>query len=374
MAERILSTKLCKILEIEYPIILAGMGTISGAELTAAVSEAGGLGVIGALEMTPDELDITIRQVKRLTSKPFGVDSVAPIGAIQSGTVEELRNLVTEESGLYAANLGRRFGVPVPEGTMLGRGDRALTWATGLLLKQIEVVYEHKVPVFAAGLGSPAFMVPEAHARGIKLMGVVGNVRQAQREAEAGVDIVVAQGHEAGGHTGRIATMALVPQVVDAIHPTPVVAAGGIADGRGLVAALALGACGVWCGTVFTCTYEANIDQAFKDQVLRATERDTRVTRVFTGKTCRMIDSELIKTWEAEQGPILPFPVQVLVTSDLIRYMMESGKTEHLMMAGGQVCGMVNEMKNARQVVEEIVDEAIRILEEDFPSRIKLSK
>ena len=95
---------------------------------------------------------------------------------------------------------------------------------------------------------------------------------------------------------------------------------------------------------------------------------------MFTGKTCRMIDSELIKTWEAEQGPILPFPVQVLVTSDLIRYMMESGKTEHLMMAGGQVCGMVNEMKSARQVVEEIVGEAIRILEEDFPSRIKLSK
>jgi NAD(P)H-dependent flavin oxidoreductase YrpB (nitropropane dioxygenase family) len=168
--------------------------------------------------------------------------------------------------------------------------------------------------------------------------------------------------------------MVLVLQVVDAVHPTSVVAAGGIADGGVLVAAVALGACRVWCGTVLTCTYEANIDQAFKDQVLGATERDTRVSRVFTGKTCRLIDSELIRTWEAEQSPILPFPLQMLVTSELLRYMIPSGKTEHLIMAGGQIYGMVNEMKSARQVVEETIDKAIHILEETFPSRITLNR
>jgi nitronate monooxygenase len=372
MGEKILSTRLCDLLDIKYPIILAGMAGCAGAELAAAVSEAGGLGVIGAMQMTPDELDAEIRNVKRLTSKPFGVDSIAPLGAIPSETVAELRNLVPDEAVEYTANLAKRLGIPVPEGAQFGRqGD--LGWASGLTSKQIEVVYEHKVPVFAAGLGSPAFMVPEAHARGMKVIGVVGNVRQARREAEAGVDIIVAQGHEAGGHTGYIATMPLVPQVVDAVAPTPVVAAGGIGDGRGLVAALALGACGVWLGTAFICTYESAFVQMGKQQVLQATEKDTRVTRVLTGKTARLINSKLIETWEAEQGPILPFPVQLLVTGDLILAMLESGMTEYVFTPAGQICGLVKEIKSAKQIVEEMVDEAIRILQEEFPARVRLN-
>lgn len=373
MAKKVLRTRLCDLLDIEYPIILAGMAECAHVELTAAVSEAGGLGVIGAMNMTPDELDAVIRKVKKLTSKPFGVDSVAPLGTVETATVEELRDLVPDEPGEYAADLARRLGIPVPEGVKLGKGQ-GFAWAAGLTPKQIEVVYDHKVPVFAAGLGSPGFMVPEAHKRGMKVIGVVGNVRQARKEAEADVDIIVAQGHEAGGHTGYIATMPLVPQVVDAVDPRPVVAAGGIADGRGLVAALALGACGVWCGTAFIGTYEANFDQAFKDQILQATEKDTRVTRVLTGKTARLINSKLIETWEAEGGPLLPFPLQLLVSSDLFQVMFETGHKEYLFTPAGQVCGLVKEMKSAKQVVEEMVDEAVRILEEDFPSRVKFGK
>jgi len=372
MSRKVFKTRLCDLLDIEYPIILAGMGEIAGAELVAAVSEAGGLGVIGALLMSPDQLDAEIRKVKKLTSKPFGVDSVAPIGGVQTVTMEELRAFVTDEVAEYAADLARRLGIPVPKDMKPGK-DGKIAWTAGLTPKQIEVVYDHKVPVFAAGLGSPAFMVPEAHARGIKVVGVVGNVKQARREADANVDIIVAQGHEAGGHTGYIATMALVPQVVDAVSPTPVVAAGGIADGRGLVAALSLGACGVWCGTAFLCTYEANLAQPFKDKVLQATEKDTRVTRVFTGKTARVITNKLIETWEAERGPILPFPVQMLVANDLIQVMNDTGVTENLITPAGQICGLIKEMKSARQVVEEMVEQAVHILEEDFPSRIRLS-
>jgi NAD(P)H-dependent flavin oxidoreductase YrpB (nitropropane dioxygenase family) len=202
----------------------------------------------------------------------------------------------------------------------------------------------------------------------------VGNVSQARREAEAGVDIIVAQGHEGGGHTGYIATMALVPQVVDAVVPTPVVAAGGIGDGRGLVAALALGACGVWMGTAFLCTYEANFDQAFKEQVMQATEKDTRITRVFTGKTARIINNRLIEMWEAEKGPVLPFPVQLLLSTEITKAALESGMTEHVFTPAGQICGLFKEMKSARQVVEGIVDGAIRILEEDFPAKVRLGK
>ena len=372
MAEKVLRTELCELLDIDYPIILAGMGIISGAELTAAVSEAGGLGVIGAIYMSPDELDAEIRKVKKLTSKPFGVDSIAPVGGVQTATVDELKDAVTDEAAEYAAELGRRLGIPVPDGVKLGHGG--IAWAAGLVPKQIEVIYDHKVPVFAAGLGSPGFMVPEAHSRGMKVIGVVGNVRQARREAEAAVDIIAAQGHEAGGHTGYIATMPLVPQVVDAVYPTPVVAAGGIADGRGLVAALALGACGVWCGTAFLCTHEANLPQAFKDKVLQAAEKDTRVTRVLTGKTARVVTNRLIDTWETEQGPILPFPVQMLVANDLLQIMTDAGVTEHFITPAGQICGSINKMKSARQVVKEMVDQARRFLEEDFPSRIKLNE
>jgi len=361
MDEKILSTRLCDLLDIKYPIILAGMGHIALAELVAAVSEAGGLGVIGAMPMTADELDAEIRKVKGLTSKPFGVDSIAPVGTVQSVTVDELRALIPDDAVEYATDLAKRLGIPVPEGAQFGR-QGGMGWAAGLTPKQIEVVYEHKVPVFASGLGSPAFMVPEAHARGIKVIGVVGNVKQARREAEAGVDIIVAQGHEAGGHTGYIATMPLVPQVVDAVAPTPV------------VAALALGACGVWAGTAFICTYESNFDQPFKQQVLQATEKDTRVTRVLTGKTARLINNKLIETWEAEQGPMLPFPLQLLVSSGLMEAEMESGMTEYVLTPAGQICGMVKEMKSAKQVVEEMVDEAIRILQEDFPARVRLKK
>jgi len=373
MDEKILSTRLCDLLDIKYPIILAGMGHIALAELVAAVSEAGGLGVIGAMPMTADELDAEIRKVKRLTSKPFGVDSIAPVGTVQSVTVDELRALIPDDAVEYATDLAKRLGIPVPEGAQFGR-QGGMGWAAGLTPKQIEVVYEHKVPVFASGLGSPAFMVPEAHARGIKVIGVVGNVKQARREAEAGVDIIVAQGHEAGGHTGYIATMPLVPQVVDAVAPTPVVAAGGIGDGRGLVAALALGACGIWAGTAFICTYESNFDQPFKQQVLQATEKDTRVSRVLSGKTCRLINNKLIETWEAEKGPMLPFPLQLLVSSGLMEAEMESGMTEYVLTPAGQISGMVKEMKSAKQVVEEMVDEAIRILQEDFPARVRLKK
>jgi len=371
--EKILSTRLCDLLDIKYPIVLAGMAECAGAELTAAVSEAGGLGIIGAMRMSPDELDAEIKKVKRLTSKPFGVDSVAPLGTVESVTVDELRELIPDEAVEYAADLAKRLGIPVPEGTKFGK-EGGVGWASGFTPKQIEVVYEHKVPVFAAGLGSPAFMVPEAHTRGIKVIGVVGNVRQARREAEAGVDIIVAQGHEAGGHTGYIATMPLVPQVVDAVAPTPVLAAGGIADGRGLVAALALGACGVWVGTAFIPTYEANFHPAFKQQVLQATEKDPRITRVLTGKPARLINNKLIETWEAEGGPILPFPLQLLVSTNIYIASFESGMTDYLFTPAGQICGLVNEMKSAKQVVQEMVDGAIRILEEEFPAKIEWSR
>ena len=369
MSRKTLRTSLCDLLDIEYPILLAGMGGAANAELAAAVSEAGGLGIIGAINLTPDELDAEIKKLKSLTSKPFGVDTIAPTNMVDGATIDELRNYIPDEAVAYASKIARELGIPVPPGTRIGK-EGGTGWAAGMTPKQIEVVYEHKVPVFAAALGSPAFMVPEAHSRGMKVIGLIGTVNQARKEAEAGVDIIVAQGHEGGGHTGHVGTFPLVRLVAEAVAPTPVVAAGGIVDGRGLVASLALGAAGVWCGTAFLCTYEAGIEQVAKDRIIAASERDTRVTRVFTGKTCRLLNTKLIEKWEKE-GPVMPFPLPIIMSTSLQEYLGKAKMADNYFIPCGQICGAVHEMKSGKQVVKEMVDEAVRILQEDFPARIK---
>jgi enoyl-[acyl-carrier protein] reductase II len=243
-----LRTALTETLGIEYPIIQAGMGGVAMAELAAAVSNAGGLGVIGGAMLPPDGLREEIRKVKDMTDKPFGVDL------------------------LLAA------GMPGLE-------------------QQIEAVYKEGVPVFASGLGNPAPYSAEMHRRGMKVIAVVGNVKNARRCAEGGADIIVAQGHEGGGHTGRVATLALVPQVVDAVKPLPVAAAGGIADGRGLVAALALGACGIWVGTRFVATHEAFSHLNYKNKIVEGNDEGTVVSKAFTGKPCRVVRNKYADDW-----------------------------------------------------------------------------
>lgn len=383
MANPTLRTELCDLLDIEYPIVLAGMAEHAGVELTAAVSEAGGLGVLGALPMSPDELDEAIREIKKRTSRPFGVDTIAPLGLVEGeeDTPIDLKALLAGDEGElaetrdYIAGLGRRVGIKVPEGIKLGMNNQGFNWSPGMTKKQLEVIYDHNVPVFAAGLGSPEFMIPEARKRGMKVMGVVGTAKQARKEASVGVDIVIAQGTEAGGHTGKVATLPLVPQVVDAISPTPVLAAGGIVDGRGLVAALALGAAGVWCGTAFLATPEAMSHAENKRQLVSAGESDTVITKTMTGKTARCIKNPLQTQYEKENGPLLPFPVQVLAASELIQYMSEEDDTlKHYWTFAGQGCGLIKELRPARDVLKSMVEDATRILEEGLPSRVKWNR
>jgi enoyl-[acyl-carrier protein] reductase II len=306
-------TPLTERLGITYPIIQAAMGGVARAELVAAVSNAGGLGVIGAGFMSPAQLREEIRKVKDLTDKPFGVDLL----------------------------LARDW--PGQE-------------------EMIEVIIEERVPVFASGLGNPAPYVEALHQAGITVMAVVGTVRHARRVVEGGTDIVVAQGTEGGGHTGRIATLALVPQVVDAVAPTPVVAAGGIADGRVLVAALALGACGVWVGTRFVATHEAFAHQNYKQKILQATEEDTVVTRAFTGKDCRVIRNRYVELWQDRQAEIQPFPFQMMVDPEKMEAAVLHGDTDMGIMLAGQIAGAVREVKSAGDIVREMMEEAEAVL------------
>ena len=228
------------------------------------------------------------------------------------------------------------------------------------------------MPVFAAGLGNPKEWVPEMHQRGMKVIGVVGNVKNARRVAEGGADVVVAQGHEAGGHTGRIGTLALLPQVVDAVKPKPVVAAGGIADGRGLVAALALGACGIWVGTRFVATHEAFGHLNYKNKIVAMSEEDTVVSRAFTGKPCRVVRNKYADDWVGRDAELKPFPLQMGVDSHKLAAAIAQGDTEIGLMPAGQVSGLIHSVASAGDVVRAFIEEADEVLAHLAEAHLKL--
>lgn len=364
-----LKTHLCDMLGIEYPIILAGMADASGPKLAAAVSNAGGLGMLGATFLRPKHIREWIRRTKDLTDKPFGVNCVFPSGIPEQGEKNDLSRRIPEEHREFVRSLQRELGLSEP---------KKLKWEWELsetyTMKQFEVILEEGVPVFSSGLGTPEWVVKECHARGMKVISLVGTVKAARTVASRGVDVIIAQGYEAGGHTGRIGTMALVPQVVDAVRPIPVVAAGGIADGRGLVAALALGAVGVCVGTAFLATPEAGAEfievgytneeglRAWKEAALRATEADTLITRVISGKPARYIKNRLIELWE-EKGPRpLPMPYQSILMSPLLSSLRENNKREFLSGYAGQIVGILKEIKPAASLVREITEQAAALL------------
>ena len=234
----------------------------------------------------------------------------------------------------------------------------------------VTVCIEEKIPLFCAGLGNPGWMVEEAHANGVKVLAITGNVKNARRMAESGIDLLVAQGHEAGGHTGRIGTMALVPPCIDAAYPVPVLAAGGIADGRGLAAALAMGCVGVWVGTRFLATDEGGAPEAIKRHIVEATDEDTRVSTMFTGKTLRSIYSRFHDAWDASGLDPLPFPMQIMIASALLSGFIQANIDDYIGGFAGQACGLINEIKPAGEVLEEMVAEAADILSLKLPESV----
>lgn len=320
-----LHTLFCDLLGIRYPICQAGMGYVARSKLAAAVSEAGGLGVIAAAHNTPAELREEIRRVRDATDKPFGVDIL--FAAVRA---------TGEEADRFT--------------------DAVKGW--------VDVTLDERVPVLIAGLGSPGPVVTaEAHRLGMKVMALCGNVKQARDHAANGVDVVIAQGHEAGGHTGRIAGLVLIPAVVDAVAPIPVVAAGGIADGRGLVAALALGAVGIWIGTRFIATPEAYCHDNYKRKIVALDEEGTVVTRAATGKPCRLIKNNFTREWEKREHEIQPFPIQgARVGRPAAILAREKGDIENGNAPCGQSAGLIREVIPARAVIEALVSEAESVL------------
>ena len=336
MSHRVLRTKLCDLLAIEYPILLAGMGGVARSELVAAVSEAGGLGIIGAAAMSPQTISEEVRKVRSLTNKPFGVDLILPSNATTG------------------ADTGTRMAFAAQEG----------------IRRQMEAVLDERVPVFAAGLGNPAPWVPQMHELGMKVIALTGNVRNAKRLAAGGADVIVAQGHEAGGHTGRIGTFALLPQVIDAVAPLPVVAAGGVGDGRALAAVITMGGVGVWVGTRFIATVEAWAHVNYKNKLVESTEEDTIVTKSYSGKPMRNVKNRWTEDWEARPHEIQPFPKQLAIAGSKIDTGIRDGDIEYGCMPAGQITGLIKDIRPAADILHEMVDQAVEIFSERLPAEV----
>jgi nitronate monooxygenase len=379
MKRIILRTKLCDMLGIEYPIISAGMGpTLIGepngapVELVVAVSEAGGLGVLGGAGFNLDELQQAIREIKAQTGKPFGVDLLLPKNVMTTeGSHEEipLMNLIQQLPKPYLDWFHKvKAEMNLPDIDLMVKTDTTVMQPS----EAIRICIEERVPLFCAGLGDPGFMVNDAHARGMKVLGITGNAKNAKRMAESGLDLIVAQGYEGGGHTGRIGTMALLPQVIDSVAPIPVLAAGGIGDGRGLAAALVMGCVGVWVGTRFLATIEGGVMDLCKQRILDATDEDTRVSRLYTGKTSRANYTKIHDLWDASGLEALPFPIQVVLASALLGSFVKGDKPDYIGGFAGQISGLIHKIIPARKVVEEMVAEAAEILMEKLPQTVTI--
>ena len=382
MSRRTLRTPLCDLLGIEYPILSAGMGpsligekTGAPVELVVAVSEAGGLGVLGGAGYSVDEMREAIREIRKQTDRPFGVDVLLPAAVVAAGDApaEKAREipLVDALAGLpkghreWLLETKEELGLPdidavISSGTTTARPHAA-----------IEACIEEQVPLFCAGLGNPGFMVEAAHACGMKVLGIAGNAKNAGRIAQGGADLVVAQGHEAGGHTGRIGSMALWPQAIDAAAPTPVLAAGGIGDGRGLAAALAMGCVGVWVGTRFLASQEGGALEIQKQAIVNARDEDTRRTTIYTGKTSRATYNRFHDLWEESGLEPLRFPQQVLLASAVVEMFNQAGNVEYVGPFAGQVSGLIDEILPAARIVEQMVEEAVDILTRRLPENVQ---
>jgi len=381
MGRRVLHTSLCDMLDIEYPILSAGMGpnTLSeqvGApvDLVVAVSEAGGMGVLGASGYSIDELREAIQEIRSRTDKPFGVDILLPKNiadmagmGLEGASEVPLSQLLATLPQPYLDFVAKlRSDLDLPEVEVIVKVD-----TTTLRPKEaVQVCIDEKIPLFCAGLGNPGWMVEEAHANGVKVLAITGNSKNAARMATGGIDLLVAQGSEAGGHTGRVGTMALIPPCIDAAYPVPVLAAGGIGDGRGVAAALAMGCPGVWVGTRFLATDEGGAQDAIKRHIVEATDESTCISTMFTGKTLRAIRSKFHEAWEESGLTALPFPLQIFVSSALFGSFIEANKDEYIGGFAGQASGMIHEIKPAGEVLLDMVEQAADILTHKLPESV----
>ncbi len=351
-------TDLCDRFGIEYPIF----AFTPSEKVAAAVSRAGGLGVLGCVRFNDAaELDETLTWMDENTDgKPYGVDIVMPMKIPTEGTSVDLKTMIPGEHISFVEETLRKLGVPpLPEGE--GR-EGVLGWLHSTARSHVDIALQHRPVLIANALGTPPNDVIElAHEHGVLVAALAGAGKHAASHVANGVDIIVSQGYEAGGHTGEIASMVLTPEIVDAVGPdVPVLAAGGIGCGRQVAASLALGAQGVWTGSLWltVAEYDLGNGHAIRDALLKAKSSDTVRSRVYTGKPARLLKNKWTAAWEEEGAPApLPMPLQNLLVSDAHNRMNAGDDPDVVAMPAGQIIGRTNEVKPVAQVMAELVAE-----------------
>lgn len=301
--------RITKLLKIEYPVLQGGMAWVANARLAAAVSNAGGLGIIAAANMPPSLLEEEIILVRKLTDKPFGI------------------NIMLMSDNVVDA---------------------------------IEIAAQYKVPVVTTGAGMPGKVLERLKPLGTIVIPVVASTSHADRVARQGADAVVAEGTEAGGHIGEITTMNLIPQVVDVVN-IPVIAAGGIADGRGMAAAFALGAEGVQVGTRFVCSAECTVHDNYKKAILKANDRATAVTGRPTGHPVRVLKNKLVKTYEDMEKNCAPAAELEALGTGKLRLAVVEGDADMGSLMAGQSAGMVKKIEPCADIIKDIVESSLKI-------------
>jgi len=353
-------TALCDQLGIEHPIV----GFTPSEHVAAAISRAGGLGVLGCVRFNDAaDLDKVLDWMDANTDgRPYGIDVVMPAKIPAEGAAIDLNQLIPAGHREFVDQTLIKLGVPpLPEDSLASEG--VLGWLHSVARAQVEVALAHPARLIANALGSPpADVIAAAHDRGMLVAALAGKAAHARSHVAAGVDIVVAQGYEAGGHTGEIASMVLVPEVVDAVGPdVPVLAAGGIGSGRQIAAALALGAAGVWMGSAWLITTEyAGLSPlpGLREALLAATSSDTVRSRIYSGKPARLLKNSWTDAWLQPGAPEpLPMPLQNLLVAQAHQRLMRSGDPNVIPMPVGQIVGRMNEVKPVADVIAALVTE-----------------
>jgi NAD(P)H-dependent flavin oxidoreductase YrpB (nitropropane dioxygenase family) len=353
-----LHTRLCDEYGCEVPVVAFAHTR----DVITAVTNAGGIGVLGAAGLTSDELRASIRWIQeRVGNKPYGVDLLVPASFVE-GNREDLEALIPQGHRDFVEKMKRDNEIPDPTPEAGRRGGGGL--GPELLRHSrelLEVLFEEKVPIFASGLGSPAFVVERAHAAGMKVWGLVGLPRQARRQIEAGIDVVIAQGYDSGGHSGTIGTFTLVPEVVRMAEgsKTLVLAGGGISNGRQLAAALAMGADGIWTGTIWLATHESATEMFLKQRLIEAQAEDAIQSRATSGKPIRQLRSKWSDAWKESGAPDpLPMPLQPMLVSGILAGIQQARKEDWMTTPAGQSVVGIHSIRPAADVVYSLVEEA----------------
>jgi NAD(P)H-dependent flavin oxidoreductase YrpB (nitropropane dioxygenase family) len=358
-------TDLCDRFGMDYPIFVF----TASEKVAAAVSRAGGVGVLGCVRFNePDDLETVLGWMDNNTDgKPYGVDIVMPAKVPTEGTAVDINKLIPQSHREFVAKTLADLGVPLlPDDEE--RNEGVLGWLHPVARSHVEVALKHPIKLIANALGSPPRdVIDRAHEAGVPVAALAGSAKHAQRHVDNGVDIVVAQGHEAGGHTGEIGSMVLWPEIIDELralgHQTPVLGAGGIGTGRQVAAALALGAQGVWMGSAFLTSAEYDLGHrkpggvsTIQEALLRANSSDTVRRRIYTGKPARLLKTRWTEAWDAPDAPEpLPMPLQNILVSEAHQRMNESDNPDTVAMPVGQIVGRMNEISPVADIIAELV-------------------